>query len=94
MLASVKAFLLDVYEGEDREKTKERTNKKTKEMLKEDRLTIGRARVRWIDLVVDQSCGESLWLCCKYFISFLQKKSFILCGCRHVDVDDDSWLQY
>jgi hypothetical protein len=27
-------------------KTKERTNKKTKEMLKEDRLTIGCARVR------------------------------------------------
>ena len=39
MLASVKAFLLDVYEGEDREKMKERTNKKTNEMMKEDRLT-------------------------------------------------------
>ena len=40
-MASVKAFLLDVYEGEDREKlkTKERTNKKTNEMMKEDRLT-------------------------------------------------------
>ena len=44
-MAFVKAFLLDVYEGEDREKTKEGTNKKTKEMRKEDRLTIGWARV-------------------------------------------------
>ena len=38
-MASVKAFLLDVFEGEDREKTKERTHKKTNEMMKEDRLT-------------------------------------------------------
>jgi len=42
----VKAFLLDVYEGEDREKTKERTNKKTKEMLKEDQLTFSWAHVQ------------------------------------------------
>ena len=39
MLTFVKAFLLDIYEGEDRKKTKERMNKKTNEMMKGDRLT-------------------------------------------------------
>ena len=40
-------------------KTKERTNKKTKEMLKEDRLTIGCARV-YISVPQGSSCQDRL----------------------------------